>query len=96
MAIPMFVIGLGAGLVMMPLFGVVMAQVPQEQAGLGSGILITTQQTCLSLGAATVGTLFLILAGSSWGQGGALTAVEVIIAVVSVAAIPVSLGLTRK
>ena len=96
LAVPMFVIGLGAGLVMMPLFGVVMAQVPQEQAGLGSGILITTQQTCISLGAATVGTLFLILAGGSLGQGGALTAVEVMIAVVSIAAIPVSLGLTRK
>jgi len=95
MAIPMLVTGFGAGLVMMPLFGVVMAQVPQEQAGLGSGLLITAQQTCISLGAATVGTLFLVLAGTSWGQGGALTAVEILIALVSIAAVPVSLGLTR-
>lgn len=95
MAIPMLVTGFGAGLVMMPLFGVVMAQVPQEQAGLGSGLLITAQQTCISLGAATVGTLFLVLAGTSWGQGGALTAVQVLIALVSIAAVPVSLGLTR-
>ena len=59
----MLVAGLGQGLVMMPLFGVVLRTVPVSQAGLGSGVLITTQQTCLALGAAAVGTGYLALAG---------------------------------
>lgn len=90
---PMILVGLGNGMVMIPLFGVVLAQVAPDQAGLGSGLLITTQQTCLALGAATIGTLYLILAGSSLGQGGALAAVAVGIAVTSALAVPASLGL---
>jgi EmrB/QacA subfamily drug resistance transporter len=96
LAVPMFVIGFGSGLVMMPLFGVVMAQVPAEQAGLGSGILITTQQTCISLGAATVGTFYLAVSTSSLGQGGALAVVEFAIAAISIVAVPFSLRLRRS
>jgi MFS transporter len=79
----MLVAGLGGGFVMMPMFGVVMRQVPVQQAGLGSGVLITTQQTCLALGAATIGTAYLSIV-SRWGAGDALVAVELGIAVVSV------------
>jgi EmrB/QacA subfamily drug resistance transporter len=93
LAIPMVVVGLGGGLVMMPLFGVVLSQVPPEQAGLGSGILITTQQTCLALGAAILGTIYVSLAGGSTGPADGLTLVCVGIAAVSVAAIPVSVAL---
>jgi EmrB/QacA subfamily drug resistance transporter len=95
LAVPMLVIGLGNGMVMMPLFGVVLSQVPPEQAGLGSGILITTQQTCLALGAATIGTLYLTWAAGSLGQGGALTGVSLVIVGVSALAIPVSNALRR-
>lgn len=95
LAIPMLVIGLGNGMVMMPLFGVVLSQVPSEQAGLGSGILITTQQTCLALGAASIGTLYLTWAGSAVGQGGALVGVSLLIVVVSVLALPLSHALRR-
>ncbi|HEY0695277.1 MAG TPA: MFS transporter, partial [Kribbella sp.] len=62
LAAPMLVAGFGSGLVMVPLIGVVVGQVPPAQAGLGSGILLTSQQTCLALGAATVGTAYLSLA----------------------------------
>ena len=93
LAVPMLIIGLGNGMVMMPLFGVVLSQVPPSQAGLGSGILITTQQTCLALGAATIGTLFLTWAGGSLGQGGALVGVSLVITTVSLVAIPVSWAL---
>ncbi|MFF4650354.1 MFS transporter [Streptomyces sp. NPDC001380] len=57
--------GLGQGLVMTPLFRVVLADVPVERAGVGSGVLVTTQQSSLALGVATLGTLFLSLAPAS-------------------------------
>jgi EmrB/QacA subfamily drug resistance transporter len=83
----MLITGLGTGFVMMPMFGVVVRQVPVQQAGLGSGILITTQQTCLAMGAAIVGTAYLSMA-NHWGARDALVVVEVGIAVVA-------LGLTQ-
>jgi hypothetical protein len=80
----MLITGLGTGFVMMPLFGIVVRQVPVQQAGLGSGILITTQQTCLALGAAIVGTAYLWMA-EHWGARDALIVVELGIAVVAAA-----------
>ena len=61
------VAGLGQGLVMSPLFGVVLSEVPPAVAGAGSGVLTTTQQTALALGVATLGSLFLALAGDGTG-----------------------------
>lgn len=90
LAVPMLIAGFGSGLVMVPLMGVVVSQVPPAQAGLGSGILLTSQQTCLALGAATVGTAYLALAGTSWGQGGALAAVSIAITAVSLLMTPVT------
>lgn len=90
LAVPMLIAGFGSGLVMVPLMGVVVGQVPPAQAGLGSGILLTSQQTCLALGAATVGTAYLSLAGTSWGQGGALAAVALAITAISLLMTPVT------
>ena len=45
-----------------PLIRVVLAQVPTERAGVGGGVLATTQQVSLALGVATLGRLFLTLA----------------------------------
>jgi hypothetical protein len=90
LALPMLIAGFGSGLVMVPLMGVVLSQVPPAQAGLGSGILLTSQQTCLALGAATVGTAYLSLAGRSWGQGGALAAVALAITAISLLMTPVT------
>jgi MFS family permease len=90
LAVPMLIAGFGSGLVMVPLIGVVVGQVPPAQAGLGSGILLTSQQTCLALGAATVGTAYLSLAGTSWGQGGALAAVALAITAISLLMTPVT------
>lgn len=53
--------GIGQGLVGMPLFRVVLSRVPAERAGVGSGVLATTQQSSLALGVATLGTLFISL-----------------------------------
>ncbi|MFG1624808.1 MFS transporter [Kribbella sp. NPDC049227] len=90
LAVPMLIAGFGSGLVMVPLIGVVVGQVPPAQAGLGSGILLTSQQTTLAFGAAIVGTAYLALAGTSWGQGGALAAVALSITVISLLMTPVT------
>lgn len=57
----MLVTGLGQGMAMTTLFRVVLAHVPAESAGVGSGALATTQQSSLALGVATLGTLFSVL-----------------------------------
>jgi len=55
------VAGFGQGLVVGPLFATVLSQVDAARAGVGSGILVTTQQLALALGAALLGSLFVEL-----------------------------------
>jgi MFS family permease len=83
------VAGLGQGLVMSPLFGVVLSQVPPAVAGAGSGVLTTTQQTALAMGVATLGSLFLALAGDGTGIS---TAFLVVLTVQVAVAIGVATG----
>ncbi|MEU8518224.1 MFS transporter [Streptomyces sp. NBC_01216] len=61
----MAVAGLGQGLQLPVLFRVVLSEVPAESAGVGSGVMVTAQQSALSLGVATLGSLFLSLAGTA-------------------------------
>ena len=56
--------GLGQGLQLPVLVRIVLSEVPTERAGVGSGVMVTTQQSSLALGVATLGTLFLALAPS--------------------------------
>ena len=86
------VAGLGQGLVMSPLFGIVLSNVPPAVAGAGSGVLTTTQQTALALGVATLGSLFLALAADGTGVRKAFVAV---LAVQVVVAIGVAAGARR-
>jgi MFS family permease len=79
------VAGLGQGLVMSPLFGIVLSEVPAALAGAGSGVLTTTQQSALALGVATLGSLFLALAGDGTGISRAFIAVIAVQVVVAVA-----------
>ncbi|GAA0623477.1 MFS transporter [Streptomyces crystallinus] len=53
--------GLGQGLQLPVLFRLVLSDVPTDRAGVGSGVLVTTQQSALALGVATLGSLFLSL-----------------------------------
>jgi hypothetical protein len=72
------VAGFGQGLVVGPLFGTVLSQVDTARAGVGSGVLVTTQQLALALGAALLGSLFLGLDATtqaSMGQAFALVLV---------------------
>ncbi len=86
----MAVAGVGQGLVMSPLFGFVLAGVPAARAGVGSGILTTTQQSALALGVATLGSLFLSL--SPAGSLGIRDAFVVVLAVQTVVAAAVAVG----
>lgn len=64
--------GFGQGLQLPVIFRIVLSEVPPERAGVGSGVMVTTQQSALALGVATLGSLFLSLATSA-GMRQALT-----------------------
>ncbi|MEU0513978.1 MFS transporter [Amycolatopsis sp. NPDC006125] len=83
----MLVTGAGQGLAGPTLFRVVLSRVPADSAGAGSGMLTTTQQSALALGVATMGTLYVALAGT-WGAQDALLLVTALQAtVMAVAAV---------
>ncbi|MEV0411429.1 MFS transporter [Streptomyces sp. NPDC050448] len=58
------VAGLGQGLQLPVLMRLMLSDVPADRAGVGGGVMITTQQSALALGVATLGSLFLTLAPS--------------------------------
>jgi MFS family permease len=69
--------GVGQGLAAPTLFRLILSRVPAESAGVGSGMLTTTQQTSLALGVATLGSLFAALsAPGSVGFAAALVIVS--------------------
>ncbi|MCU1602603.1 MAG: putative transport protein, partial [Frankiales bacterium] len=57
----LLIAGTGQALVMSPLIGVVLADVPAHAAGAGAGLFSTLQQSALALGVAVYGTVFLEL-----------------------------------
>ncbi|MET9414794.1 MFS transporter [Streptomyces klenkii] len=63
--VAMAVQGLGQGLLLPLTLRTVLSEVPVEQAGVGGGVLVTTQQSFMALGVATLGSLFLTLSESS-------------------------------
>ncbi|MGK5628499.1 MFS transporter [Streptomyces sp. URMC 123] len=90
----MAVAGLGQGLQLPTLIRIVLSDVPADRAGVGSGVMVTFQQSSLALGVATLGTLFLSLE-STWGMRNALiTTVSVQLALIALTAL-LSLRLPR-
>ncbi|MFE9094033.1 MFS transporter [Streptomyces sp. NPDC007264] len=55
------VAGAGQALQLPVLFRIILSEVPPARAGVGSGVMITIQQSALALGVATLGSLFLAL-----------------------------------
>lgn len=53
--------GFGQGLVMPLSIRVVLADIPTEKGGVGSGVMVTAQQSAIALGMALIGALFLAL-----------------------------------
>src|ERR1700727_1877310 len=64
----MVVIGLGQGLLMSPIFGVLLSDVPNHLAGAGSGVTATMQQSSLALGVATGGSGSLTPSSSAFSR----------------------------
>ncbi|TCO17242.1 EmrB/QacA subfamily drug resistance transporter [Kribbella steppae] len=59
MAVPLALAGAGQSMLFAGLFRSVLADVPTHLGGVGSGVLITLQQSGLALGVATLGTLYI-------------------------------------
>ncbi|MEU3350081.1 MFS transporter [Streptomyces sp. NPDC037389] len=78
--------GLGQGLLMPITMRLVLSEVPVAQAGVGGGVLVTTQQAFMALGVATMGSLFLSLApGAGMREGLGITlGVQLVLVVVTV------------
>ena len=80
----MIIAGFGQGLAMTTVFRVVLSRVPPERAGVGSGVLITTQQVSLAAGVAILGSLYLWLSESAFGLRNAFVMVMVIQVLVAI------------
>ncbi|MGW1343418.1 MFS transporter [Kribbella sp. NPDC002412] len=65
LAVPLALSGAGGSMLFAGLFRSVLADVPTHLGGVGSGVLITLQQSGLALGVATLGTLYLARAEHS-------------------------------
>jgi len=85
------VAGLGQGLQLPVLFRIVLSDVPPEKAGVGGGVMTTTQQAALALGVATLGTLFLALV-PALGMRDAL----IVTLLVQLAAVALTVGLSLR
>ncbi|MFI9046400.1 MFS transporter [Streptomyces sp. NPDC053427] len=57
----MAILGAGQGMVLPTVVRIVLSELPVAQAGVGGGVMTTSQQSGLALGVATLGTLFLAL-----------------------------------
>ncbi|MFG3590601.1 MFS transporter [Streptomyces sp. NPDC047990] len=82
--------GLGQAFVFGSLFRLVLADVPIRLAGVGGGVFNTMQQGGLALGVASLGTLYLGLAGG--GPDGVRTAFVVVVGIHAAVALAVSVG----
>ncbi|UIX34742.1 MFS transporter [Streptomyces sp. GQFP] len=71
------VAGAGQALQLPVLFRIILSEIEPARAGVGSGVMITTQQSALALGVATLGTLFLSLS-PGMGMGDALVTTLVV------------------
>jgi hypothetical protein len=54
----LLVAGIGFGLVVAPMFDIILASVTERETGSGSGVLNATQQLATSIGVAVIGTIF--------------------------------------
>jgi MFS family permease len=67
-------LGFGQGLVMVPIIGAILAQIPVDRAGFASGVLATTQQAGMAIGVGLLGLLFFQFASGPVGAPGWRTA----------------------
>jgi len=82
----MIAMGIGQAMMLGPLVGVVLAEVPAATAGAGSGVFTTVQQASLALGVAALGAVFTSVAGSGHTAPHFATAFGVCLLIQAVAA----------
>ncbi|MFJ9179874.1 MFS transporter [Streptomyces sp. NPDC102360] len=83
--------GAGQALQLPILFRIILSEVPTARAGVGGGVMTTTQQASLALGVATLGTLFLSLASSQGMRDALITTL-----LVQLAAVALTVGLSLR
>lgn len=70
-------LGLGQGCAMSPMFRLALSGVEGHQAGAGSGVLVTTQQLAIAVGATLLGTVYSRALSGLGGAGGLACALGV-------------------
>ncbi|MEU4394451.1 MFS transporter [Kribbella sp. NPDC023855] len=75
---------------------IVLADLPRDRAGVGSGALITFQQASLALGAAVIGTLFLSLEAAQGDPGKAMAETLAALAALVILTLTISTRLPRR
>jgi MFS family permease len=63
LAAPMFAYGVGMGMIFIPLYDIIVADLADHEVGSASGVLESFQQLGASLGVAVLGTVFFTVAG---------------------------------
>jgi predicted MFS family arabinose efflux permease len=76
--LPLVVFGYGQGMVLAPLFSVVLTNVRHAHAGSGAGILTTTQQIANGTGVVLVGAVYFAVQGSHDDRWAMLVALAVL------------------
>lgn len=74
------VVGIGQALIGPTLFRMILSDVPADLAGLGSGVIVTSQQAATALGAAIGGSLVTSLAGVAGEQSSATATAAILVA----------------
>ncbi|MCW6010836.1 MFS transporter [Micromonospora sp. CPCC 205371] len=100
---PLFVFGLGMGMIFVPLFGIIMGDIEDREVGSASGMLESIQQLGASIGVAVLGTVFFGIARptehgmlDAGTPADAATAVTLLTIVLSMAAFGLGFLLPRK
>jgi MFS family permease len=93
MAPELIVGGLAQSVAVVTIFRTVLADVPHQLSGIGSGVLVTVQQAALALGVASLGSIYLGISSASPARG--FSAVIVAEAVLFAAVCAISLWRTK-
>ncbi|HET7734767.1 MAG TPA: MFS transporter [Nocardioidaceae bacterium] len=94
---PMFAYGAGMGMIFIPLYDIIVADLADHEVGSASGILESFQQLGASLGVAVLGTVFFSVAGADVASYvDSAKVVTVLAGVLTAAAFAIAFWLPRK
>jgi len=97
LAAPMFAYGAGMGMIFIPLYDIIVADLADHEVGSASGILESFQQLGASLGVAVLGTVFFsVIGGDAASYVDAAKLVTVLAGVLTAAAFGIAFWLPKK